>query len=131
LVENCYQSYKQSSAHGKRLFNQAFFEKILINPEGEVKPQYSEVISLLFSSGIRETLTQSKSAFQKKNASEITRLLSKDEATTEDGSLQESISNSNTSFPKVDGLNKAFMVGVAIWNLRKTAVILVTTAPSV
>jgi hypothetical protein len=56
VLEDCEHAYNQATEHGKRLLNQVIFEKIHVNPNGTVKPEYSEIIGLLVNPGIRNAL---------------------------------------------------------------------------
>jgi len=56
LMQDCGKAYRLASDYGKRLMNQAMFEKISVNPDGSITPDYTEIVGLLIDPELRRVL---------------------------------------------------------------------------
>ena len=61
-MEDCAGHYRQEADYVKRLMNQAFFEKIVVNDDGTVEPTYSEVTGLLIDPKLKASLKSADTA---------------------------------------------------------------------
>ena len=66
-MEDCAGHYRQEADYVKRLMNQAFFEKIVVNDDGTLEPTYSEVTELLVSPELKTALKDAGTACQGEN----------------------------------------------------------------
>jgi hypothetical protein len=62
LMQDCGRAYSAASDYGKRLLNQALFEKILVNDDGTVEPEYPEIVGLLIDPRLHSVLMGSQCA---------------------------------------------------------------------
>ena len=56
LMQDCGAAYRAASDYGKRLMNQAMFEKITVNGDGTIGTEYSEVVGLLVDQRLQAVL---------------------------------------------------------------------------
>lgn len=72
LIEDCGQTYKKASDYGKRLMNQAFFEKIVVNPNGRIEPEYNEIVGILLDPRLKIALRGTTMTSVRENMSKTT-----------------------------------------------------------